>query len=82
MKQLQTFCGMLLENNEEDVVEALMTDQFADQGVLFWHNQHDRLAKEDMQPCFATTLLWQSALRPNAGIAALAGMNLTCKCHR
>lgn len=29
VKQLKTFCGMLLESKEEEVVEALMTDQFA-----------------------------------------------------
>lgn len=32
VKQLTTFCGLLLEGHEEEVVEALMTDQFS-QGV-------------------------------------------------
>jgi hypothetical protein len=29
IKQLTTFCGLLLEGHEEEVVEALMSDQFA-----------------------------------------------------
>lgn len=32
VKQLTTFCGLLLEGHEEEVVEALMTDEFS-QGV-------------------------------------------------
>lgn len=32
-KQLTTFCGMLLESHEEEVVEALLSDQFSTAGV-------------------------------------------------